>query len=205
MNPVNQLDRRIAVAFGRLLRDAGARCGCNLHTVCFWTVCVLYTLIWRALTMADHHPEWMWFLLGPGLGTVASYVGDHEPAVLVDDGVALTRIGADGRWSVMRLVYLPLGLWLVAQTALSGEHAAGFIALLTVEVVLFAVLEYLLAIRLVADDDPFVIATKQVQAFFAAAGAASDEEETKGEPEGERHGEDKGEPEAGEPSPEAEA
>jgi hypothetical protein len=168
MDAIARLDRHLARALGRPLRDGSRRLGVNLHTAAFWACGAFYVVIWRLLCQVENHPDWMWFLLGPGLGSVASFLADNDAVALLDEGLGLTRIGADARWALLRLTYVPLGLVLVAQVAADGGHGAAFCFWLTAEVGLFGLLEYLLAIRLVADDHPLMVMLREM--MRAAAG-----------------------------------
>ena len=169
MDTFRSVDRRIARTLGRWLWRWQERLGLDAHACAFALVGLAYTLVWRWLCLFDHHPEWMWYLLGPGLGAVASYVADHDPVALIDRHVALTRVGAEDRWSVLRLLYPLLAGLLWVQVALSGQHSAAFCGLLAVEMGLFALLEYLLAIRLVVDDQPYLEAAQRLGSMLAAA------------------------------------
>jgi len=143
--------------------------GVDPHPIAFALVGLAYTLVWRWLCLFEHHPEWMWYLLGPGLGAVASYVADHEPVALVDRHVALTRVGAEPRWSLLRLLYPLIAVVLLVQIIAAGQHSALFCALLGLEMGLFALLEYLLAIRLVPDDHELVQTAQRLGEMLAAA------------------------------------
>lgn len=169
MDTIRSLDHRICRGLGRLLWRWQERLGFDTHTLAFALVGLAYVLIWRWLCIFEHHPEWMWYLLGPGLGAVASFVADHDPVALLDRHVALTRAGAEPRWSLLRLLYPLIALVLLVQVVLTGEHSALFCALLGLEMALFALLEYLLAIRLVAADHELVQTAQRLGEMLAAA------------------------------------
>lgn len=120
-----------------------------VHPVAFWSSAAAYLLLWAVLCLFERQPEWMWWLVGAGMGTVAAYVGEHDPVVMIDDGIALTSFGLDARWALMRLLYAPLMLFLVVPLLLSGDYSPWFVIVMLAEIGLFVLLEYLLAFRLV--------------------------------------------------------
>lgn len=172
MPALKQLDLRLLRALGCALRDASDRTGLPLHPVCFWSVIAAYSAVWWLLCGFDQHPEWMWFLLGPAMGMVATYLADTEPVGLLDDRVGLSHLGADPRWSLMRVLYLPVLAVLLLQAWLSGQFGAAMAGLLAVEAVLFFLLECLLAIRILAADHPLMQALAALKAAMAEAQAA---------------------------------
>lgn len=187
---VRKVDLLIARGLGRGLWALHQRTGLDTHRLAFISAGLAYVLCWWYLSMAQGQPEWLWYLLAPGLGALATYLADHELAGLVDEHVGVTQVGADLRWSFLRLVYPTVAAILWVQAVLSGEYSPAFLAVLALTLMLFALIEYLLAIRLIASDHPAAQTYAAVRAQIEAAlqaGAEGLAEEGEGE-EGEGEG-----------------
>ena len=80
---VRKVDLLIARGLGRGLWALHQRTGLDTHRLAFISAGLAYVLCWWYLSMAQGQPEWLWYLLAPGLGALATYLADHELAGLV--------------------------------------------------------------------------------------------------------------------------
>lgn len=138
------VDRRISLLLGRAVRDAERRAGRPLQSLIFWSLAGLHSLLWWIICRSEGQPEWTWFLLGTGAGLFGGYLLAREPVATLDDGLAHTAIGLDGRWAAFRLAYLPIVA--IALAPLLGKPGPLLLWLIA-DALTVAVLEYLLTFR----------------------------------------------------------
>lgn len=153
MNPIVDYDRRLILGLAKWIETQEKRLGQPVHSIAYWLCGALYVLIWVALSRHDRQPDWMWYVLGAGVGAIGSYIAANEAVEPLEGNIFLTPLGASGQWAVIRLAYVPVALLLILPMLTSGEYSPWFVALILLETVLFGLLEYLLAFRIVPRDE----------------------------------------------------
>lgn len=153
MNPIVEYDRRLILALAHWVEAHEQRLQRPVHSLAYWCCSALYLLLWVILCGYERQPDWMWYVLGAGVGAIGSYIAAHEAVEPLEGNIFLTPLGASGQWAVIRLAYVPVALLLVLPLLASGEYSPGFIALILTETGLFCLLEYLLAFRIVPREE----------------------------------------------------
>lgn len=169
MDRVLQFDRRIVVALARWVAGLEKASGRRWHDVLFWSAAGAHLGVWLLLCWLSRQPDWLWVVFATAVGAVTTWLVDHEPVALVEEGIALTQVGLDQRWGLMRLLYTALALGLFLPLALSAGYGPGITLLFCAQIVLFVALEYLLCFRLVAAEHPLVAFQQALASALAEA------------------------------------